>query len=122
MPETEDPAPKESEPHQETTQPTPLSDEAYHEHADQYLDVVVARAEELQEGREDIDVEYSVSRLILWTGSPLSLQSACWDQEQVVERPSIQTQKCKQVQNTDVVFPHRLVSFLSHIHRTEPTS
>jgi len=60
MPETEDPAPKTSEPIHHISDPTPVSEEEYHMHADQYLDAVVAKVEELQEGREDVDVENAV--------------------------------------------------------------
>lgn len=61
MPHTEDPQPKEPEPTYHVSEPTPVEDEDYHKYADEYLDRIVARVEELQEGREDVDVEYSVS-------------------------------------------------------------
>lgn len=65
MPHAENPPPKESEPlveqHSTASEPTPLEEEAYHPLADGYLDRVVARMEEVAEGREDVDVEYSVS-------------------------------------------------------------
>ena len=41
-------------------EPTPLSQEVYHTHADAYIDTLVAELEELQELREEVDVEYSV--------------------------------------------------------------
>ncbi|KAI4142429.1 MAG: hypothetical protein LQ340_007346, partial [Diploschistes diacapsis] len=39
--------------------PTPLSQDSYHKHADAYIDALVAELEELQEEREEVDVEYS---------------------------------------------------------------
>ena len=60
FPETDNPEPKESEPLHEIKEPTPLEDEEYHERAEQYLDEVVTKAEELQEEKQDIDVEYAV--------------------------------------------------------------
>ena len=62
MPDTEDPVPKETESHQEHLEPTPLEDDEFHEHADRYLEEVVSKVEEVGESREDVDVEYSVSR------------------------------------------------------------
>lgn len=44
-----------------TTEPTPLPIDEYHKLSDAYIDTLVAKLEELQEEREDIDVEYSVS-------------------------------------------------------------
>lgn len=63
MPESENPPPKESEPHVINHAPTPLEEETYHTLADGYLDRVVARMEEVAEGREDVDVEYSAGVL-----------------------------------------------------------
>lgn len=58
-PETEEPQPKETwQP--VSREPTKLTDEQYHEVADVYFERMVAQFEELQERREDIDVEYSV--------------------------------------------------------------
>ncbi|KAF2151797.1 Frataxin [Myriangium duriaei CBS 260.36] len=59
MPDAENPAPKESEPNHKQQEPTPLEDDAYHTLADGYLERVVARMEEIQEGREDVDVEFA---------------------------------------------------------------
>lgn len=39
---------------------TELTDDEYHKLADQYMDRLVTHLEELQDEREDIDVEYSV--------------------------------------------------------------
>jgi len=41
--------------------PTDLTPEQYHKLADQYIDDLVAELEEIQEEREEVDVEYSVS-------------------------------------------------------------
>lgn len=60
MPDTSEPEPKESEPTHEAQNPTPLADEEYHEHADAFLEQVVNKMEEIQEGRDDVDVEFAV--------------------------------------------------------------
>jgi len=51
----------EREPIHEINDPTPIEIEEYHERADQYLEELVSRAEELAEEKEGVDVEYSVS-------------------------------------------------------------
>ncbi|KXT14365.1 hypothetical protein AC579_2764 [Pseudocercospora musae] len=64
MPDTEDPQPpKESPPEQVAQHPAELSDDQYHELADEYMDTVHEKAELLQEGREDIEVEYAAGVL-----------------------------------------------------------
>ncbi|KAL8997047.1 MAG: hypothetical protein Q9169_003588 [Polycauliona sp. 2 TL-2023] len=45
--------------------PEPLSVDQYHRLADQYIDVLVSRLEELQEERRDVDCEYSAGVLTL---------------------------------------------------------
>lgn len=63
MPDAENPSPpKQNSTDPATTQPTPLEPEEYATVADEYLESVLARAEELQEEREDVEVEYSVRR------------------------------------------------------------
>lgn len=62
MPETEDPKP----PSIETSghivqQPTEISDAEYHLHADRFMEALHEEAEKIQETREDVEVEYSVS-------------------------------------------------------------
>jgi hypothetical protein len=42
------------------TEPTPLSTDQYHKLSDAYIDILVAKLEQMQEEREDVDVEYSV--------------------------------------------------------------
>lgn len=58
-PDAEDPSPKEL-PGEHVTQPTDTTDEVYHEISDRYLEGVLAKLEEMQESREDLDVEFSV--------------------------------------------------------------
>lgn len=41
--------------------PANISIEQYHQLSDEYMDSIVAKLEELQEEREDVDVEYSVN-------------------------------------------------------------
>lgn len=42
------------------TDPTPLTDQEYHEHADRYLNSVIQEVEGLQEDRQDVDFEHAV--------------------------------------------------------------
>jgi len=60
-PETDNPQTKDPEREATVTEPTEVTIEEYHEAADEYIDRLVAILEELQEAREDVDVEYSVS-------------------------------------------------------------
>lgn len=60
LPDQENPPPKESEPTVQASEPTPLEEDQYHTLADQLIEQIVTRVEEVQEGREDVDVEYSV--------------------------------------------------------------
>lgn len=92
MPDHEDPPPKESEPTHHISEPTPLSEQEYHEHADRYIDQVIARLEEIQESREDVEVEHAVSNIVGQVNPPADL----WD--------------------------HRPVFSLRHTLPTEPTS
>jgi len=62
MPDTSDPQPPDNEsatPAAHGLVATEISDEEYHEHADRFMDALNERAEQLQEGREDVEVEYS---------------------------------------------------------------
>lgn len=43
-----------------TPSPAPISLDEYHARSNAYIDTLVARLEEIQERREDVDVEYSV--------------------------------------------------------------
>ena len=60
MPDTDDPKPRSAEPTHHISEPTPVEEDEFHEHADRYLDQVAAKVEELQDGREDVDFEFSV--------------------------------------------------------------
>lgn len=64
-PESENPQPKEREELDGALTPTEVSIEAFHELSDIYLERIIAKFEELQEDREDVDVEYSVCLLLL---------------------------------------------------------
>jgi frataxin len=68
-PDSEDPRPKEAEPQAVVTEPTDISIEQYHEVSDAYIDKMVAVLEELQEERDDVDVEYSVRTCLNEKGS-----------------------------------------------------
>ncbi|KAI4719595.1 frataxin [Aureobasidium sp. EXF-10727] len=63
LPDTDEPTLKEREPLHEVNEPTPIEVEEYHERADQYLEELVTRAEELAEEKEGVDVEYSAGVL-----------------------------------------------------------
>jgi hypothetical protein len=60
MPDAEDPAPREAEPHDEPGKPTELSTDEFHERADHYLGELLQRLEEAQEKDPGIEVDYSV--------------------------------------------------------------
>lgn len=67
-PESENPQPKIPENNAEPMQAAELTQEQYNELSDEYMDTMVEKLEELQEEREDVDVEYSVrSYLSLFT-------------------------------------------------------
>jgi len=51
---------KESEPHQEVTQPTPITEEEFHQKADKFFEDLVTQLESMQEEKDKLDVEYSV--------------------------------------------------------------
>jgi frataxin len=60
-PETDNPQPKQPEPHTTgAAEPTEITMEEYHQVSDAYMDNVMAKLEQLQEAREDVDVEFSV--------------------------------------------------------------
>ena len=61
MPDSADPAPKESEANEHVTSPTNLSYEEYNQRADEYLSLLMNRLEQQQEGRQDLEVDYAVS-------------------------------------------------------------
>lgn len=59
MPDTDKPA-KEAEETEVTYAVVELTDGQYHELADEYLDNVLSKFEEVADAREDVDVEFSV--------------------------------------------------------------
>ncbi|KAM3084389.1 Mitochondrial matrix iron chaperone [Clarireedia jacksonii] len=63
-PESENPQPHEPEGNAPHKQATELTAAQYQELSDEYMNMVLEKLEELQEEREDIDVEYSVCSLI----------------------------------------------------------
>ncbi|PFH55669.1 hypothetical protein XA68_17854 [Ophiocordyceps unilateralis] len=60
MPHSENPSKPEAAKSEPSYGVLELSDSEYHELADAYLDAVLAKFEQLQDGREDVDVEYSL--------------------------------------------------------------
>lgn len=61
MPDTENPEPKESEAHNLSNEPAPLTTDEFHVVADHYLDELVNRLEDMQESTEGLELDYSVS-------------------------------------------------------------
>jgi len=64
-PETDNPQPSEPESHVTASGPADITTEQFHEVADQYLEALIAKLEELQEETEEVDVEYSAGVLTL---------------------------------------------------------
>lgn len=62
MPDTENPAKplNEAEEIHQNAVVADITEQEYHDLADEYLDNVVGKFEELQDQREDIDVDFSV--------------------------------------------------------------
>jgi frataxin len=60
MPDTDSPTPQ-PKPTEISCTVVDVSEGEYHELADLYLDKVLSRFEELQDQRDDVDIEYSVS-------------------------------------------------------------
>ncbi|KAF9878778.1 frataxin [Colletotrichum karsti] len=63
MPDTDDPQVKETPKEEVKRSVVELSDAEYHELADQYLETVVTKLEDLQDAREGVDVEYAAGVL-----------------------------------------------------------
>ncbi|KEY64481.1 hypothetical protein S7711_07229 [Stachybotrys chartarum IBT 7711] len=66
MPDTENPA-TEAEKTETSTAIVELTESQYHELADTYLEKILSRLEELQDEREDLDVEYSAGVMTVTT-------------------------------------------------------
>jgi frataxin len=62
QPDSADPAPPKTEPHvsSSTQEPAQLTDEQFHEKAEDYLERLVLALEEMVEEATDLEVEYSV--------------------------------------------------------------
>jgi len=64
-PESSDPPPKIPDPLEHVAAPADISNEEYHERSDDYLEDLLAKLEQLQEERAEVDVEYSAGVLTL---------------------------------------------------------
>lgn len=60
IPDTSDPAPKESQPNVQTIQRTDVTEEDYHELADRTLEELIAKLEDTHEQKGNVEVEYHV--------------------------------------------------------------
>ena len=60
MPETDEPKPKEQTEEVKGLRPTHLKDEEYQLRADECMDAIHEKAEQMQESRNDVEVEFSV--------------------------------------------------------------
>jgi frataxin len=60
MPDTENPN-RSAPPSEKRYTPVEMSENEYHEIADEYMERLLAVCEEAQEQREELDIEYSVS-------------------------------------------------------------
>ena len=61
MPDTPDPQPPETEDIHKAAHPAEVTEDEYHQKADEYMDAVFEKAEQIQEARSDVEVDYSVS-------------------------------------------------------------
>jgi frataxin len=66
MPDTENPSTPKREPLATTLTPAEITDEEFHTLSDAFLEKVHEKAEQVQEGREDVEVDYSVSDSFRW--------------------------------------------------------
>lgn len=79
MPDTEEPKAPQEDPAEASraTQPTEVSEEEYHERSEEFMNALNEKAEALQEGREDVEVEYSVGCFSLWAGENINTDCRC---------------------------------------------
>jgi frataxin len=85
--DTDEPKPKTPEDTVVTVTAANITDNEYHKLADDYLQAVLTKFEELQDSREDVDVEYAVREpphfrvtgRIAYPSSLLSHPSSSWD-------------------------------------------
>lgn len=61
LPDSENPPAKQAEDSPVTATPAEISEGEYHQLADEYLETILSKFEELQDEREDVDVEFAVS-------------------------------------------------------------
>lgn len=59
-PDDKPPQPKDAEPIKTVVSPANITDAEYHAAADEYLERLMGHLEQMQDQREDVDVEYSV--------------------------------------------------------------
>jgi frataxin len=60
MPDTENPSTPKRESTPANLVPSEVTDDEFHVLADEFLEKVHEKAEQIQEGREDVEVEYAV--------------------------------------------------------------
>jgi frataxin len=60
MPDTENPSTPKRESTTANLVPTEVTDDEFHARADEFMEKVHEKAEQIQEGREDVEVEYAV--------------------------------------------------------------
>lgn len=60
MPDSSDPPVREAEEHTQSNVPAELTTEEYQVRSDHFFDALVAKLEERQDDKADVDVEYSV--------------------------------------------------------------
>lgn len=60
LPESENPPVKQAEDSPVTATPADITEGEYHQLADEYLETILSKFEELQDEREDVDVEFAV--------------------------------------------------------------
>lgn len=65
MPESENPPPREAEPHEEVSAATELDYEEYHQRSDQFLEALVEKLEQIQEEKSEVEVEYAVRQFFI---------------------------------------------------------
>lgn len=61
MPDTENPSTPPRDPVEPSLTAAEITDEEFHTLSDAFLEKVHEKAEQVQEGREDVEVEYAVS-------------------------------------------------------------
>ena len=75
------------------SEPAPLTIEEYHALSDSYIEGLLVQLEELQEEREDVDVEFSVGSLLSFNPPPFLLSYYRYS-SQVSLRPARRSEAC----------------------------